>query len=242
MTKAGNLIWAALAAGIVLGGVLMWTIRPPNSNSGVRTDATTIYCADPANSSSLHRAMAALGSGVSYQRACNALVELSDPALEDSSAPTLTWQSIVLGSSVLAALVTAVFNVRSTALAARRTRIDSLTDAAFAIYKDFNREAHEYVDVIRSQKKGRPSADNLKGYYEELNASLRRLPGPMVQDSLESARECYMHLSDWPTGQDPNRSDHLRLAGEKLDKLSKSMRDLEDRLLEKAGPAKRGAH
>ena len=41
MTRIGITIGVALTVGIAIGVVLMWTISPPESNSGLHKDAET---------------------------------------------------------------------------------------------------------------------------------------------------------------------------------------------------------
>src|SRR6266496_4171923 len=231
-----------ITIGVALAGaaavVLMWTISPPDIHGDLRKDAATIYCAAPANKASLRQAMAALGSGTSYQRACDALVELSDPALESSAATGPSGQNILLGSSVVAALVTAVFNVRSTTIATRRTRIDSITDTVSDAYKSFNREAQKYVSLLRNQ--ARPSSDDLSKSYQDLIDSLMRLPEPVRNKPLQDAEECHRYLTDptkWPAGPDPERSVRLKAADEKINQLSQSMSELQSTLTGKRDPA-----
>jgi hypothetical protein len=239
MNRTQVIIASAFAGGLILGAALVWIIRSPTEISGVRADAKTIYCAKSENQASLHKAMAALGPGTSYRRACDAMVELSDPALENSSDQPLTWQSILLGSSVLAALVTALFNVRSTTLADRRGRVTSLIEAAFTAYQSFNREAREYIGLMNTPQISRPPIDNLTGRHEDFITSLGRLPKHLTQKLTGSADQIYEQLYNCPTKSNSGTSDYLDTVGKELDELGTFMVALENDLFGESDAAVR---
>jgi hypothetical protein len=225
MTRTTKAVCAAFVLGLAAGGLSVWIIALLDVPRRPAGDAKAAFCAAPANRSALQRTAMALGPHLSYERACNALVDLADPGLADSPPAALEWPSVILGSTVLASSATALFNLR----AARATRTASLTDAVFSAYKSFNQQARKYLNLMETLTGGRPSADDLRSSYEDLRSTLSRIPESSVPQMtlLETA---YKHLADWPkgpAGMPDKASAYAHGAHIVLDDLESSLGDIE---------------
>jgi hypothetical protein len=197
MTRIGRTICAVFIAGLVIGALLAWTAVSLLHAASGATRSVAIYC--PAATSgrpALRHADKAPGSPTAPERLCDDPVTGADPAPKNSRPAIPAWETLILGSSVVAALAAAACNAR----AAAKARSGSLSDAAFVAYLRFNHEAHQYLARMEDFTTGRPSVETVTACYEEVHATLSRLPESAGQQ-IALLEAIYEHLKEWPKGK-----------------------------------------